>query len=167
MGGGAKAAIAVILTAGIAVVCGLIYQDAQTDTAENSFTEAPSDATVLSWDDSQSLVEDDALHSEDVIDPEVSSASEDILALAHSVINSRLWVSREEEEETEPPEETLPVLHITLNPYAAYEPFSRTWGAGMTAILSLDRMGVSVGIYKPITATYKDSTITFGVAYTL
>lgn len=167
MGGGAKAAIAVILTAGIAVVCGLIYQDAQTGTSENSFTEAPSDAAVLAWDDSQYTGEDDSLHSEDVVDPEVSSASEDILGLAHDVINSRLWVSREEEEETALPEETLPVLHITLNPYAAYEPFSRTWGAGMTAILSLDRMGVSVGIYKPITATYKDSTITFGVAYTL
>ena len=166
MGGGAKAAVAVILTAGIAVVCGLIYQDAQTGTAENSFTEAQSDATVLAEDDSQSLAEDDSLHSEDVVDPDVAAASEDILNLAHSVINSRLWVSREKEE-TELPEETLPVLHITLNPYAAYEPFSRTWGAGMTAILSLDRMGVSLGIYKPITATYKDSTITFGVAYTL
>lgn len=166
MGGGAKAALAVILTAGIAVVCSLIYQDAQAGTAENSFTEAQSDATVLSWDDSQSLAEDDSLHSEDVVDPDVASASEDILSLAHSVINSRLWVSREKEE-TELPEETLPVMHVTLNPYAAYEPFSRTWGAGMTAILSLDRMGVSLGIYKPITATYKDSTITFGVAYTL
>ena len=166
MGGGAKAAIAVILTAGIAVVCGLIYQDAQAGTAENSFTEAQSDATVLSWDESQCTVEDDSLHSEDVVDPDVASASEDILSLAHSVINSRLWVSREKEE-TELPEETLPVMHVTLNPYAAYEPFSRTWGAGMTAILSLDRMGVSLGIYKPITATYKDSTITFGVAYTL
>jgi hypothetical protein len=167
MGGGAKAAIAVILTAGIAVVCGLIYQDAQTGTAENSFTEAQSDATVLSWDDSQYTGEDDSLHSEDVVESDVSSTPEDILALAHSVINSRLWMSREKEEEADLPEETLPVLHITLNPYAAYEPFSRTWGAGMTAILSLDRMGVSVGIYKPITATYKDSTITFGVAYTL
>ena len=166
MGGGAKAAIAVILTAGIAVVCGLIYQDAQTGIAENSFTEAQSDATVLSWDESQCTGEDDSLHSEDVVDPDVAAASEDILNLAHSVINSRLWVSREKEE-TELPEETLPVMHVTLNPYAAYEPFSRTWGAGMTAILSLDRMGVSVGIYKPITATYKDSTITFGVAYTL
>ena len=166
MGGGAKAAIAVILTAGIAVVCGLIYHDAQAGTAENSFTEAQSDATVLSWDDSQSLAEDDSLHSEDVADPDVAAASEDILSLANSVINSRLWVSREKEE-AELPGETLPALHITLNPYAAYEPFSRTWGAGMTAILSLDRMGVSVGIYKPITATYNDSTITFGVAYTL
>ena len=166
MGGGAKAAIAVILTAGIAVVCGLIYQDAQAGTAENSFTEAQSDATVLSWDESQYTGDDELLHSEDVVDPDVAAASEDILNLAHSVINSRLWVSREKEE-TELPEETLPVLHITLNPYAAYEPFSRTWGAGMTAILSLDRMGVSLGIYKPITATYKDSTITFGVAYTL
>lgn len=165
MGGGAKAAIAVILTAGIAVVCGLIYQDAQTGTAENSFTEAQSDATVLSWADSQYTGEDDTLHSEDVAGSDIASASEDILTLAHNVIGSRLWVSRKEE--TELPEETLPVLHITLNPYAAYEPFSRTWGAGMTAILSLDRMGVSVGIYKPITATYKDSTITFGVAYTL
>ena len=166
MGGGAKAAIAVILTAGIAVVCGLIYQNAQTGTAENSFTEAQSDATVLSWDESQCTDEGDSLHSEDVVDPDVAAASEDILRLAHSVINSRLWVSREKEE-TELSEETLPVMHITLNPYAAYEPFSRTWGAGMTAILSLDRMGVSLGIYKPITATYKDSTITFGVAYTL
>lgn len=167
MEGGAKAAIAVILTAGIAVVCGLIFQDAQTGTSENSFTEAQSDATVLDWDDSQYTAEDDSLHSEDVVDPEVASASEDILALAHDVINSRLWVSREEEEGAALPEETLPVMHITLNPYAAYEPFSRTWGAGMTAILSLDRMGVSVGIYKPITATFNDSTITFGVAYTL
>ena len=166
MGGGAKAAIAVILTAGIAVVCGLIYQDAQTGTAENSFTEAQSDATVLEWDESQYTDEGDSLHSEDVVDPDVASASEDILNLAHSVINSRLWVSREKEE-TELPEETLPVMHVTLNPYAAYEPFSRTWSAGMTAILSLDRMGVSLGIYKPITATYNDSTITFGVAYTL
>lgn len=158
MGGGAKAALAAILIVGIGVVCGLIYQDAQTEIIATDCNEAPADVAVLDFGDSQSL-------AEDVVDPEASSASEDILDLAHEVITSRLWTSREDEPEL--PVETLPVLHITLNPYAAYEPFSRTWGAGMTAILSLDRMGVSVGVYKPITATYKDSTITFGVAYTL
>lgn len=63
-------------------------------------------------------------------------------------------------------EDNLPSFHFSLNPYAGYEPFTKTWGIGINSAVGIGHWSVTGGVYKPLTWAYEDALLTMGVAYT-
>lgn len=63
-------------------------------------------------------------------------------------------------------EENLPEFRVMLNPFVGFEPFSKSWGVGLNSVVSIGHWGLSGGVYKPLSLTYKDTILTMGIAYT-